>query len=286
MELYVPSGSRKLSDVKSIPQIRLGIQGFPGSGKTWSGLTFPNPVVANCDRGLGAHFGRADVTEIPFYDPEFCKSQMAVKGANYFPHMLKDIITRWLEKEAPLLTPDQTLVWDGNTGMQNAYHRWYEKNKVITSDGSHDSRAEWGLKKKYYAEVIEMLKALRCHVVFIAHEAEKKEKDGEYRGKVRPLLSGSFGDELVGHFTDWFRQIAVDKPTSIDAVTPVELLKFGMDKATYKAFVESFPRNTMYYWQTESDNVYDGKCSSLTNFPRFVPANYETFIKYRRKIST
>lgn len=285
-ELYTPLNCYTLNQLKSVPQIRLGIQGYPGSGKTFSGLTFPNPVVANCDRGLGAHFGREDVIEVPFYDHEFCKTMMAVKGANYFSHMLKDIVYKWLETEAVKLTPDQTLVWDGNTGTQNAFHKWYEKNKVITSSGEHDSRAEWGLKKKYYAEIVEMLKSLRCHVVFIAHESEKKEKDGEYRGKIRPLLSGSFGDELVSHFTDWFRQLAADKPTSIDTVQPVELVKFGMTKDEYKKFVESFPRNTIYYWQTESDSIYDGKCSSLLNFPRYIPATYESFEKYRRKIST
>lgn len=282
--MYKPKGCLTLAELKSIPQIRLGLQGWGGTGKTWAAATFPNCVVANSDRGLGAHFGRADIIEVPFYDHSFCRTFLPNPAANYFPWMLKDIIYKWLEKEATQLTEEQTLVWDGNTGMQNAYHKWYSQNKVVTTGGDHDSRAEWGLKKTYYAEVIEMLKGLKCHVVFIAHEAEKKEKDGEYRGKIRPLLSGSFGDELTTHFTDWFRQLAFDKSVSVDTVTPVELVKWGMTKDEFKKFLDTFPRGTYYGWQTESDNVFDGKCSSLVNFPRYIPADFKSFEKYRRKI--
>ena len=282
--MYKPLNCLTMAELKSLPQIRTGIQGYGGTGKTWSALSFPNPVVANSDRGLGAHIGRTDVIEVPFYDSAFCATMMAAKGAPYFPHMLKDIIGKWLDTEATKLEPDQTLVWDGNTGMQNAYHKWYGKNKVYY-DGVEDTRAEWGIKKKWYAEIIEQLKSLKCHVVFISHEAEKKEKDGEYRGKIRPLISGSFGDELMTHFTDWFRQLSADKYTAATA-TPAECSKWGMTQPELLKWQERFPRNTIYYWQTESDSVFDGKCSSLVNFPRFVPAEFSTFEKYRRKIST
>ena len=70
-EIYKPSGSINLSESQTKPQIRLGIQGPPGSGKTWAALTFPNPVIINLDRGLGAHAGRSDVIDVPFYSGSF-----------------------------------------------------------------------------------------------------------------------------------------------------------------------------------------------------------------------
>lgn len=283
--MHTPLGCFTMAAKKDIPQVRLGIQGYPGTGKTWSAVTsFPNPVVANCDRGLGAHVGNNSIIEVPFYDHAFCRQFLPNPSAIYFPWMLKDIIYKWLETEAMKLDPDQTLVWDGNTGMQNAFHKWYSKNPVITSGGEQDGRAEWGLKKKYYAETIEMLKSLRCHVVFICHEADAKEKDGTYKGKIRPLLSGAFGDELVGHFTDWFRQLAFDKPTTANPIQPVELVKWGMTAPEFDTFLKQFPRGTYYAWQTESDSIFDGKCSSLVNFPRYIPADFKSFEKYRRKV--
>jgi len=273
---YIPPNTNNLSKTKDLPQIRLGLQGYPGTGKTWAALTFPNPLVLNLDRGLGAHIGR-DINEIPFYDATFCKS---VKNP-YLPTDLKDVLMMWIEKEGKKLEPDQTLIIDGLTGIQNAYHKWYTVNQVYTKAGKVDDFAEWNLKKVFMSEFFEATKFLKCHVVVIAHEADKKEKDGGYAGKVRPLLTGQFGDELVSHFTDWFRAHSNDKPT---AEVPEQKLKdFGMTKDEYKKFCDSFPRNTIYYWQTEGDSVFDGKCSSLTLFPKFIPANYSSFDKFRRK---
>src|SRR6266550_5949978 len=123
--MYVPSFCKSLAE-SSEPQIRLGVQGYGGTGKTWSALTFLNPVAVNIDRGLGAHSTRTDVIEVKFYDLEYCKKvNLNHKG----PHDLKDTILLFLDKEAKKLEPDQTLIWDGGTGTQNAYHKWYD-NKI------------------------------------------------------------------------------------------------------------------------------------------------------------
>jgi len=280
-ELYIPPGSRTLDKLTERPQIRLGIQGYGGTGKTWAALTFPNTIVLNLDRGLGAHVGRADVIELPFYDVNFCKTILP----NYTPESLKDTILAWLYKYGMQLKPHQTLVYDGNTTTQNAYHFWFEKNKhsFVTRNGQLNEFAEWSEKKSFYAELLELLKALPCHLIYICHEAEKKEKSGVYAGKVRPLLTGQVGDELLTHFTDWFRQLSADKPADFSSIDDTKLKLWGLTKKEFKDFCDSFPRNTIYYWQTEGDEIFDGKCSSLVNFPRFIPANYESFNKYKRK---
>jgi len=272
-ELYKPPGSMSLDQLKDKPQIRLGIQGYGGSGKTWAALTFPNPIVLNLDRGLGAHVGRSDVIEIPFYKPEFCGTA----------NQLKDKLLLWLEKEARKLQPNQTLVFDGCTSLQNAYHKWFADNQMsfLTKGGKVDDFAEWAVKRKYYAEIMELFKTFQCNVIFIAHEADKKDKDGSYTGKIRPLLSGSFGDELLNHFTDWYRQLVADKPTG--EPKPETLAAFGMTSKEFTEMCSSFPRNSIYYWQLEGDSIFDAKCSSLVNFPRFIKADYQSFLKHQRK---
>lgn len=279
-ELYKPPGCISLDTLKDKPQIRLGIQGYGGVGKTWAALTFPNPVVLNLDRGLGAHIGRSDVIEVPFYRSEFCGTA----------NQLKDKLLLWLEKEANKLTPEQTLVFDGCTSLQNAFHRWFSDNQMsfLTKAGKVDDFAEWAVKKKYFAEIMELFKTLKCNVVFISHEAERADKATSpgaaptYSGKIRPLLSGSFGDELVNHFTDWLRQLAADKP-DVNNTKPETLQAFGLTQKEFKEMCDSFPRNTIYYWQTEGDSVFDAKCSSLVNFPRFLKADYSSFLRWGRK---
>ena len=286
MSIYTPNNCKPLSESKVEQQIRLGIQGYPGTGKTWAALTFPNPVVANLDRGLAAHDKRADVIEVPLYNPQWIRETMRLPA--YHPSGLKDICIKWLETEATKLTPEQTLVWDGNTGLQNAYHKWYEANQTLflTKQGNVNEFAEWTVKKKFFSEIMEIFKSLSCHVVYCCHEIDMKDKNGVngplYSGKIRPLLTGAFGDEIEGHFNNWFRAHAADKPADFTSLKADSVMKmWGMTIDEFRKFCDTFPRGTIYYWQTESDSVFDAKCS-LVNFPRYVPARYETFSKYKR----
>lgn len=280
-DLYIPAGCQYLSDIKEIPQIRLGIQGYGGTGKTWAALTFPNCIVANLDRGLGAHVGRNDIIEIPFYNPDFCKKV----DPNYTPIRKKDVLLKWLTEHGMKLKPHQTLVWDGNTPTQAAYHVWYEANKMkfLTRDGKINEFAEWNQKVAYYSELFDILKILPCHVVFICHEVDKKEKTGGYAGKVRPLLTGQMGDEMTTHFTDWFRQLSGSKPANYDTISEDTLRTWRLSKSEFKAMCDTFQGETVYYWQTVGDDIFDAKASSLINPPRFIPANYTSYEKYRRK---
>lgn len=277
---YIPNHSRTLDKITQA-QIRLGIQGYSGTGKTFAALTFPNPVVVNFDRGLGAHTGRSDVIEVPIYEAEFCKKIFpSFKEAD-----LKDVALRWLTTEGMRLEPDQTLVWDGGTGTQNAYHKWYSANPVISmKSGKEDDFAEWRLKLIFMGDLMETFKKLKCHVVYISHETDKKEKNGEYLGRIRPLISGQFGDQLSSHFTDWFRQLVFDKPKKPEDVKDVTLREWGFKTITeYMNMCNTFPGNIIYAWQTEADTVCDGcKCSSLIGQPKYIPANYTSFKNLNR----
>ncbi len=278
-KLYIPPNALTLAESPP-PQQRIGIQGFPGTGKTFGSLGWPNCIVANIDKGLGAHHGRSDVIELPFWNPDYLR-----KINNGSPN-LKTAILQFVVTEARKFTENQTFVIDALRGIDAAYHTDWRENPKYASGGKIDDFKEWGLKLIYFSELCEALNVLKCNVILITHESEKKDKDGTYSGKIRPMLQGSFADKIVSHFTDWFRQHAIDKPKSPDLIKEDEIkANWGMTKAEFIAMCNTFPRQTIYAWQTESDNVFDGKCSSLVNFPRYIPAKYEYFCKYLRKVN-
>lgn len=285
MSIYIPPYAKPISETT---QIRLGIQGYGNTGKTWSSLSFPNPIVVNLDRGLGAHTGREGVHELPFYDAAWVRE--VFKLPSYLKTQLKDVLMQWVENDGLKLTEEQTLIWDGGTGTQNMYHNWFDVNKMkfLTNQGKMDDFAEWQVKKKYFGQLMEAFKSMRCHVVYITHEADQRDKvpigqPVTYTGKIKPLLSGGFADELVTHFTDWFRA-HVQQVGADNTVTEEGCQKdWKMSKVEWLKWANSFGNGSYYYWQTVGDNIFDAKSGSLVGAPRYLPATYQAFQQYRRK---
>jgi hypothetical protein len=278
--MYIPQGAVSLDKIPSISQIRMGIQGFPGTGKTYGSLTFPNPIVFNLDRGLGAHYGRADVIEVPAWNEEYLKTINPKYKAR---EDLKDTIQIWVEKEAKKLEAEQTLVFDGGTALQSAYNAWISENRPVTKSGEFDEYAPWRLKIAYFEEIMETFKILKCHVIYLCHESEKADKGGIYSGKIRPLLTGQFQDQLASHFTDWFRQHSTEK-ILMEKVDEKILKAWGMtNPKEFISMQNEFPGNTIYFWQTEGDSIFDAKRSSLKpTAPKFIQSNFPSFMKYMK----
>lgn len=279
-DIYTPPGCTTLAEIKEQPQLRLGLQGPPGSGKTWAALKFPNPIVLNIDRGLVSHFGRKDVIEIPFYNPSFVDKIVPRSGLSCPPNR-KDAILKWLASEGQKLTSNQTLIIDSQTQLQNAFHAEYRINPVITKSGRIDDFAEWNLKVIYFGELMEWLKTLKCNVIYICHETADRDKTGELNGMVRPLLTGQFADQLASHFTDWFRALTYTKPTKDTVEKAKEFFK--IDDATFKEWSDNSDNETFYVWQTQSDSVAKHIKTSLVRAPKLVVANPSVFDKYKRK---
>jgi len=308
--IYIPQGAVRLNDPDYKLQLRLGIEGEPKTGKSHAALTFPNPISLSFDRGLISHVGRSDVVEVPFYDAAFidkiCPRDKLANGsiATYtdlrtnitriLPPNRKDALLKWLSTEALKLTKNQTLIVDGSTGLQSAFHMQYWTSPTITKGsgrgggggGDIDFRAEWKLKLDYFTEVITALKALACDVIYICHESRDRDDKGNLNGKFRPLMSGQFQDELKSHFTDWFRAVTIEKPQD-DSRRDDMMKHFNIDLQTAKQWIESTPVfvKTIYLWQTQSDSVVD--CgTSLVGAPKYVIANAATFKQYMRKNET
>jgi len=293
--IYKPPGSISLDEATYPDQLRVGLQGMPKSGKTFAAAGFPNPIFVSFDRGLTSHLGRKDIIEVPFYDGTFVDT--IVKRATPFytdvfkevkkitPPNRKDALVMWLSTEALKLTREQTLVIDGSTGIQAAFHAQYWVNPTLDKDGAIKPYEEWRLKIDYFAEIAMCLKALKCNVVYICHEAADRDKKGELNGQIRPLLSGAFCDELQSHFTDWFRCLVIEKPSS----EKMEDFKkaFSLTSITAKQWIESTPPEVkcIFVWQTQPDQ--HAKCgTSMVGAPKIVLADYKTFSQYKRKVVT
>lgn len=290
-ELFIPPGCKTLEE-NEWQQIRLGIQGFPKTGKTVNACSFPNPVVISFDRGLAFLSGRKDVLEVPFHSNEYINS-IVPKGTPMYsdfrtnkpkirPANRKYALIKFLETDAQKLTQNQTLIIDGNTGVQAAFHTEYWTDPALDKDGALKPYVEYKDKIDYYTEIMTAVKALKCHVIYLAHETNDRDKKGELNGQIRPLLSGQFIDELQSHFTDWFRALVANKPS---VGKEDEFCKtWGITRAELPSWVSSTPPNvgSIFVWQTQPDSLV--KCgTSLCAAPKFILANYETFCKYRRK---
>jgi hypothetical protein len=284
-DIYKPEGCETLDKLDD-SQIRLGIQGPPFSGKTTSTLTFPNPIVVSLDRKVIAHTHRGDVISVPLYDPAFC-DKLVKRTALIGPPNRRDAILKWLQGEALKLTKDQTLILDNATEIEQAFHQQYWLEPVYTDQGKIDAFAEWGLKIEFFRDLHTAIKALKCSVIYLTHESPDRDKKGELNGKLRPLMTGQFGDKLAGNYTDWFAMETISKPKTKDQVSKI-LEWASIDEATLKEWIAYTPPicQTIYLWQTQSDELRMCGSTTLQNCPKYILADYKSFSKYRKQKTT
>lgn len=265
--MYQPTDCKTLENVEK-QQIRLLLQGMFGSGKTYSALTASNPCVINFDNNLGAHSGRKDVINVPFYDDSFVKKYND-KGWRHLA------LVKWIQTEGKKLAKEQTLVIDGLTNLSNHYDR-ESPIPISTRTGKEDLQAWWGNKWEWNKGLFEDLKAIACDVIVCCHEQIERDSDGNPTTKNRPLISGSFKDEIGGHFTDIFRQLALSKPSDKD-LEKIKFDDFGLKSIEeLKIFMNTFTSSTIYLWQLKPDSIANCK-THLFNPPKFALANYSVF---------
>lgn len=259
-DIYIPPGAEQMSTIK-FPQIRLALQGASKTGKTYSALTFPNPVVIDIDNGLVAHTHRTDVLRLPFNDNAWISTWFKHdKNKVKFP--CRDAIKQWLSTEALKLTDKQTLIIDSWTTLQDAFDAQADPSiePVYTSNNSINEFAFWEKKLDFSREVMNSLKSLKCHVIVTFHEQDIRNASGQLIGKVEPAMQGKFQKKLGLYFTDWFRTIAKSK------IDPT-------DKEGKKVI------DTSYFWQTKGDNEVN-LGSRLKGQPLLVEPHFKIFEQY------
>lgn len=255
--MYIPTITRSLKDLK-FPQIRLGLQGAPATGKTHSALTFPNVIVLDTDKSLTEHTGK-DIPTFPMWDPDYVCSlnngAFKPKHQSHEPNV-RDAVLWLLKTECRKLTAEQTLLLDSWTSLQNYFDTQTGYFPKMGRDGSINDYAFWGDKIDYSKDIVELLKKLACHVIVTFHEFQKRDpKTQQLLEKVGPLMQGQFVAQLAAPFTDFFRTLHIGE-------------KDGKDEK--------------YVWQVRSDNQFNAK-TRLTKIPdgvKFVEPDFKIFAQY------
>ena len=267
MSLYIPKDSVNSSTLPTSP-IRLGIMGVAGSGKTFSALTFPNPVVLDLDNKLGGYREANPAVSfpvLPFWNREFVEGTLKVINNTKtrtidtsYPHNVRDAVDKWLTSEGPKLTPEQTLIVDSFTALNDGFANQTNLPWEVeySRSGEIDGFAFWKKLLAYNSRICTLLKALPCNVVAIFHELPDRNENGTIMG-LKPLLQGQSADKCPGYFTDFYRQRVFTK----DNPGPFKI---------------EDPKAQVYAWQTCKDKYFQIACKSRHLIPDYVVANFSS----------
>src|SRR4029450_8627885 len=128
---------------RGISPQRILIQGPPGTRKTGSAITFPNPLVLNFDNKL-PYFAK-DIANIPFYDPAYRQALYKAHGVDPAFENLRDAFKLWLEKEMPKIDQENTTtIIDSWTMLNNTCVTQGLKERKMTKTGEYDNRQMYG----------------------------------------------------------------------------------------------------------------------------------------------
>ena len=222
---------------------RIAIIGAPETGKTTSCLTFPNRIWANFDNKLCA-----GEQEIPFWNSAFCDS-LVTRTAVGTPANKRDAFNKWLKLHGTKLTPEDTFIVDSSTILEGSCdQQTMLEEQLSTGDKNFDMRKFYGWKLHYAVGRMDLLKSLNCRLVITFHETQERDKEGNLTGRIKPLQTGSFQNELLGHFTDVWRMLA--RPSKRNEKGELVLDRFSKPI-----------RDDGYYWQIAGNE----KINCLTN---------------------
>ena len=280
--MFIPPNSTKLEDLSD--RRRVAIQGAGGTGKTTAALTFPNPIVVDIDNSVDLNNARAvgidpsTVTVLPFYREDYQKTIMAVNRPN-----VKDCFEKWLEENIRKFAPEQTVIIDSWTFLQDAFDK-FTPIPIAKQSGAEDRMSWWGMKADWSQEILTTLQSAQCNIVMIFHEVEERDDKGRLTGKVKPMMQGRFADKLQNYFPYWFRQFTLDKITDREK-QEAEIKAMGISRGVFEEIQNSSaPYRPSYIWQTVTSNL--AKCKTKIPFARFIPAHYKVFVETSKFLQT
>ncbi len=231
--MYKPSHSVVTT---AVPDLRLLLQGAPGTGKTTFACKFPNPFIVDFD-----HKAPAGIDSVPFWNDDFLSAMQKVKGNVQPKH---DVLYFWLKNELPKFEREQTVILDSWTMIQNEIEIAVRQEPEHAGNKFHLHARRAEISRA----ICGLIKRAKCQIIVTCHEVEIW-KQGEATGKLRPLQTGQFGAEIAGHFTDYWRT-HVD-PVDRDVAT-------GNPKKTADSKIS---RLRGYYCQL----IADDECECITN---------------------
>lgn len=241
------------------PVLRVALMGAPGTGKTTSALTFPNPRLLTKDNKQPP-----GVKIVPFFRPEvekmFSDNDISRSGPR------SALINFLLRESSKRVGPEHTEVIDSWTAWMNDFEIWAEKVKHILfmTKGGKDRQPEFDGFKLHSErlnmciEIMAATRALQCNLVINIHEQIERNEQGVPIG-IRPMTRGQFSDQFAAHVTAFFRQV---KLSSKDG-------------------------NEQYLWQVVGDNAFPhvirppGMDLSKVELiqGKYIKADYQTLLK-------
>lgn len=260
---YIPDFAITLKELPLSP-LRIALQGAPHTGKTYSAMSFPSPIVAyDFDGKMGAHLERTDVFDLALHNNAFCEKVAAKYKITDW--ISKGVVKRWkifekmIEEDLPKYQAGQTILIDSWTMLMNNFHNWYDLHPPISQEGKKDPREFWGVKLKYGTNILEKFKTCPANLIVTFHESREEDAEGKPTGRYNPLMSGQLKEQLGQHFTDWYRQTAENKKD---------------DKGNPTKDIE-------YMWQIKPNSVCKACCSVkhlIESGVAQVPATYKSLV--------
>lgn len=237
---YIPKGAV----TSTIPKERIALIGPPGSGKTTSLLTFPELIVFDRDNKLPP-----GVTSIPAWNPDWADEVIGGRAKRTFKDTpnFRDATLMWLEHNHDKFEPEQTFALDSWSFLQdgNDLQVYAEDDagadKAAAKGDSKNAFFFWGQKLKYSKQIMSILKNMRCRVVVTMHETVDRDEKGNLNGKIRPVMDGSYKDQLLGGFGFVWRMRG-----NVVATSSSGLKQQGVKRSDLK-----------YFWQVAGDAVVD-----------------------------
>lgn len=159
---------KKASEAKAKTTVWGCIYGQPGVGKTTAALSMPNPILIDCERGIGRVNGalRTDFVELNTID------ELNISELSGYDTIVFDTLGVLLE------------MFDEKIKRENP--------KLVKSDGALSLQG-YGARKILFKNFISELRKSGKNVLFLAHVSEQK--DGDI-SKYRPYATGSSVNDL------------------------------------------------------------------------------------------
>lgn len=176
------------------------IAGHPYAGKTHAALTWPNPIVLDFDRKVT----KAGVPTIPFHDDRFVTQVIGPQPLPTQPPNRRDALTMWLLTNLASLPEDSTIILDGLSSVEIAFHSQTETVEGIKA--AEGGGRLFGKKLDYFSGLLALLSRHRGRVVITCHLTPIFTRDIKTgvdvaTGKCKPMLTGSAAERLAGFST-------------------------------------------------------------------------------------